>query len=36
LNNFAIENSIKSKPTSLRELGCALDIVGKPLMSRIL
>jgi hypothetical protein len=32
--NF-IENSFKSKQKNIPEFGCALDIVGKPLMGRI-
>jgi hypothetical protein len=29
-----IENSMKSKQKVLRQLGCVLDIVGKPSMIR--
>jgi hypothetical protein len=31
LNNFGIENSIKSKPKTLEKLGRILDTVGKSL-----
>jgi hypothetical protein len=36
LNNFVVENPIKSKLNFSRELGCAFDIVGKLLTSMIL